>query len=75
MDRKRGILLWTMAGGLVAFFLLLSPSGLFAQSKIFHSYSNPTIAPDFAIEDLQGKMVDLKGLRGKVLLLNFWTTW
>ncbi len=75
MNRQRGILQWTMAGGLIALFLLLRPSGLFAQSKIFHSYNTPTGAPDFAIEDLRGKLVDLKGLRGKVLLLNFWATW
>lgn len=75
MRRERSLLQWTTVGGLIALCLLLSPSGLFAQSKIFHSYSTPTSAPDFAIEDLQGKMVDLKGLRGKVLLLNFWATW
>ena len=32
-------------------------------------------APDFALEDLEGEEVDLKSLRGKTLLLNFWATW
>jgi len=32
-------------------------------------------APDFAIEDVQGRQVQLKDFRGKVVLLFFWTTW
>ena len=75
MKRQKGILQWTMAGSLIALFLILSPSGLSAQSKIFHSYNTPTAAPDFSIEDLQGKTVKMQDLRGKVLLLNFWATW
>jgi peroxiredoxin len=30
---------------------------------------------DFTLNDLQGKAWSLKGLRGKVVLLNFWATW
>ncbi len=33
------------------------------------------LAPDFSLEDLSGKRIDLKGLRGKVIFLNFWATW
>lgn len=32
-------------------------------------------APDFALPDLAGRTVRLGDFRGKVLLLNFWTTW
>jgi hypothetical protein len=32
-------------------------------------------APDFMLRDLAGKMVRLSDLRGKVVLVNFWTTW
>lgn len=32
-------------------------------------------APDFTLEDLSGKRVSLRGLRGKVVFLNFWATW
>jgi cytochrome oxidase Cu insertion factor (SCO1/SenC/PrrC family) len=32
-------------------------------------------APDFALKDLNGKKIRLSNLRGKVVLINFWTTW
>lgn len=30
-------------------------------------------APDFTLKDMQGREVSLSGLRGKVVVLNFWT--
>jgi len=32
-------------------------------------------APDFSLEDLAGRRLNLKDLRGKVVFLNFWATW
>ena len=32
-------------------------------------------APNFRLEDLRGKKVELKHFRGKLVLLNFWATW
>lgn len=32
-------------------------------------------APDFTLTDMQGAKVSLSGLRGKVVILNFWATW
>jgi thiol-disulfide isomerase/thioredoxin len=32
-------------------------------------------APDFALEDLNGEDVNLRDLRGQVVLINFWATW
>ena len=32
-------------------------------------------APQFVRTDLNGKQIDLKSHRGKVVLLNFWATW
>jgi thiol-disulfide isomerase/thioredoxin len=34
-----------------------------------------TVAPDFALESLDGKTVRLSDFRGKAVLLNFWATW
>jgi peroxiredoxin len=33
------------------------------------------IAPDFRLSDLDGRQVDLSGMRGKVVVLDFWATW
>ena len=32
-------------------------------------------APDFTLKDLGGKDVSLSGLKGKVVMLDFWATW
>jgi len=32
-------------------------------------------APDFTLQDLSGKKVSLSGLKGSVVLLEFWATW
>ena len=32
-------------------------------------------APNFQLRDLEGRLVALSDLRGKVVLLNFWATW
>jgi len=32
-------------------------------------------APDFTLQDLDGRSVSLKSLRGKVVVLDFWATW
>jgi peroxiredoxin len=32
-------------------------------------------APDFSVKDLDGKTISLAGLKGKVVLINFWATW
>lgn len=34
-----------------------------------------SLAPDFALKDLNGNTLHLKDLRGKVVLLNFFATW
>jgi len=38
------------------------------------SASRPS-APDFTVTDFSGNRVSLSGLRGKVVLLDFWATW
>jgi cytochrome c biogenesis protein CcmG, thiol:disulfide interchange protein DsbE len=34
-----------------------------------------SVAPDFSLQDLEGRQLDLANYRGKVVLLNFWATW
>jgi len=38
-------------------------------------YEPPKPAPAFALPDLEGRPQTLESVRGKVLLLFFWTTW
>lgn len=38
-------------------------------------YDPPKPAPAFALPDLDGRTIRLDSLRGKVVLLYFWTTW
>jgi thiol-disulfide isomerase/thioredoxin len=33
------------------------------------------IAPQFALKDINGRIVRLRAYRGKVVLINFWATW
>jgi thiol-disulfide isomerase/thioredoxin len=32
-------------------------------------------APDFTLQDSSGRLVNLRGLRGKVVVVDFWATW
>ena len=42
---------------------------------VFQAFAKPQVAPDFSLENLQGKRVDMREHRGQVILLNFWATW
>ena len=46
-----------------------------ASQNIFQSYAKPLRAPDFSLEDLQGKVINIQDYKGQVILLNFWATW
>ena len=71
-------------------FLMLAIFGLcalFALSVSLYSATDPLSAagvvkfkkkinaPGFMIKDLKGNQVNLEDFRGKVVLLDFWTTW
>jgi thiol-disulfide isomerase/thioredoxin len=43
--------------------------------KVIRFVRDPDPAPDFKLEDLQGKPLTLASAHGKVVLLNFWATW
>jgi cytochrome c biogenesis protein CcmG/thiol:disulfide interchange protein DsbE len=54
--------------------VFLSFTQLFAQRKIENQTSSNK-APDFTLEDLNGKKVKLSDFKGKVVIINFWATW
>ena len=37
--------------------------------------SSPAPAPPLSLRDLSGELVDLRSLRGRVVMLYFWATW
>jgi cytochrome c biogenesis protein CcmG, thiol:disulfide interchange protein DsbE len=38
-------------------------------------FDKKIVAPDFALQDLNGRTVRLSELKGRVVFLNFWATW
>jgi len=50
-------------------------TGDFLKRLNFETYSQRTPAPDFSLKDPRGNSLNLRDLRGKVVLLNFWATW
>jgi peroxiredoxin len=61
-----------LVGGAV---YLVSPGGPGTEYEPVAPVSIGGTAPDFELEDTQGKKVRLSDLRGKVVMLNFWATW
>jgi len=62
---------------MVKFRLFLTLIALLALCTIL---SNPVSAaqgsaPDFTLNDINGKKVNLSEFKGKAVLLNFWATW
>ena len=46
-----------------------------SAESIFQAFAKPQVAPNFSLENLQGKRVDMRDYRGEVILLNFWASW
>jgi len=73
-------ILFGMAVGLVAFLGFPSQDGGHASSiqagrSTDSRPAEMTQAPDFNLQQLDGRQVSLSNFRGKVVLLNFWATW
>src|ERR1700736_6823969 len=45
------------------------------RSNVIRFVRNPDPAPEFRLDDLDGKPLTLADAHGKVVLLNFWATW
>jgi hypothetical protein len=65
----------TCAGALWLGGADFSPAPKASGQSVFQSYTKPQAVPDFSIQNLQGKQVDIRDHRGQVILLNFWATW
>jgi cytochrome oxidase Cu insertion factor (SCO1/SenC/PrrC family) len=66
-----------LLAGLAAVILVGGPAGAapdFAAVNV-QPYEPPKPAPAFALPDLDGRTRQLADLRGKVVMVFFWTTW
>ena len=54
---------------------LVSSNSSRPASEWVNSVAVGDIAPDFQLEDMEGKQVSLSDFRGKVVLVNLWATW
>ncbi len=55
--------------------LVLAIAAVLAAAPLFAQIAPNMPAPAFSLKDLGGKTVTLDGLKGKVVVLNFWATW
>jgi cytochrome oxidase Cu insertion factor (SCO1/SenC/PrrC family) len=56
------------------FLNILIAHAQFSEAKV-QEFSAPMNAPDFTLKELDGGNISLKELRGKIVILNFFTTW
>lgn len=50
----------------------LSPAAAVAQVRL---YKDPAAAGEFAVTAIDGRVIRLSALRGRVVLVNYWATW
>jgi len=54
---------------------LLLASGPLQAARLLTPLEDRPAAPDFTLNDIDGKPVSLADFRGRVLVINFWATW
>jgi peroxiredoxin len=77
---EREMLRFVLAGTLLCLSSMVASLGGAAASDILLVTDRNTVklgepAPNFQLKDMEGRLVTLSDLRGKVVLLNFWATW
>jgi cytochrome oxidase Cu insertion factor (SCO1/SenC/PrrC family) len=60
----------------VIFYLWNIPTGVaqFKEAGV-QKFESPVDAADFTLKELSGKEISLREIRGKVVVINFFTVW
>lgn len=61
--------------GFLAVFLLFMPAFFSGCTERREATAPAGVAPDFTLQDLDGKTVTLSEFKGKVVVIDFWATW
>lgn len=72
--RRRFLFIGILALGLIWTFISADNSGG-STAGLIPAPQKGFLAPDFTLETLEGKSLQLSDLRGRVVLVNFWATW
>jgi len=59
----------------LATMLALAPGAVAAADAVFKPWPAGQATPALSLTDLEGRPWDLAGLRGKVVVVNFWASW
>jgi len=59
----------------ICMVLLLNLAGNVPADGTLTPMGNKLLAPDFSLQDTEGKTHRLSDYRGKPVIINFWTTW
>ncbi len=66
------VLLLTLLAGV---FSIVHAEGLPPLTHSLTAIKSTTIAPELRFRDLDEDLVDIRDLKGKVVIVNFWATW
>lgn len=73
--RTRTVVLLVVLAAVIGYRIYRGRVGPGERSRPTQVAGVGNVAPQFSLNDLAGQKVDLAGLRGKVVLLDFWATW
>jgi len=59
----------------ILFVIVFTGSVLAESAQPLHAVPGTPQAPYFSLKDINGKSYDLTEYRGRVVIVNFWTTW
>lgn len=69
------LMLATLAAGILWTVVSRVPSAVGAPLSSSPSPREGFLAPDFALDTMDGNRITLSELRGKIVVVNFWATW